>query len=58
MLLTEETKVINHKEVIANTLVSEAILEETNNYDMKNYRDNYYKNIKESQIIREKIDEK
>ena len=57
MLLTEETKVINHKEVSSNTLVGDEIREEMNNYDMMNYRDNNFKNKKESGIIKEKRDE-
>ena len=57
MLLTEETKVINHKEVSSNTLVGDEIKEEANNYDMMRYRDNNFKNKKESGIIKEKKDE-
>lgn len=57
MFLTEETTVINHKEVSSNTLVGDEIKEEANNYDMMRYRDNNFKNKKESGIIKEKKDE-
>ena len=57
MLLTEETKVINHKEVTSNTLVGDEIKEETNNYDLINYQNNNFKNKKESEHIKEKREE-
>ena len=50
MFLTEETKVINHKEVSSNTLVGDEIKEEvnTNSYDILNYQNNNFKSKKES----------
>ena len=57
MLLTEETKVINHKEVTSNTLVGDEVKEETNNYDLINYQNNNFKNKKESEHIKEKREE-
>jgi len=59
MFLTEETKVINHKEVSSNTLVGDECKEEinTNSYDMLNYQHSFIKNKKESGINKEKKDE-
>ena len=57
MLLTEETKVINHKEVTSNTLVGDEIREENNNYDMMNYQNNNFKNKKESGVLKERREE-
>ena len=59
MFLTEETKVINHKEVSSNTLVGDECKEElnTNSYDMLNYSHSHLKNKKESGINKEKKDE-
>ena len=50
MFLTEETKVINHKEVSSNTLMGDECKEEanTNSYDILNYQNNNFKNKKES----------
>ena len=67
MLLTEETKVINHKEVTSNTLVNKEINEEVNNssYNLMNYsrkeqsqsNNNNIKNKTENNISKEKMNE-
>ena len=57
MFLTEETKVINHKEVTSNTLVGDEIKEEANAYDMLNYQSNSFKNKKENSVLKEKKEE-
>ena len=55
MFLTEETKIINHKEVSSNTLVGDECKEDTNtnSFDMLNYPSTtHIKNKKESGIIK------
>ena len=58
MFLTEETKVINHKEVSSNTLVGEEIKEEANNFDLMHYQSSKsFINKKESGIMKERKEE-
>ena len=58
MFLTEETKVINHKEVSSNTLVGEEIKEEANNIDLMHYQSSKsFINKKESGIMKERKEE-
>ena len=56
MFLTEETTVINHKEVSSNTLVGDECKEENNTYDMMNFQ-NIQKTKKENKNIKDKKDE-
>ena len=59
MFLTEETTVINHKEVTSNTLVNKESNEESNinNYDILNFTSNNSKNKKDTGIYKEKKEE-
>ena len=67
MFLTEEMKVVNHKEVTSNTLVNKEINEEVNNssYNLMNYsrkeqsqsNNNNIKNKTENNISKEKMNE-
>ena len=56
MFLTEETTVINHKEVSSNTLVGDECKEENNTYDMMNFQ-NIQKAKKENKNIKDKKEE-
>ena len=56
MFLTEETTVINHKEVSSNTLVGDECKEENNTYDMMNFQ-NIQKAKKENRNIKDKKEE-
>ena len=56
MFLTEETTVINHKEVSSNTLVGDECKEENNTYDMMNFQ-NIQKTKKENKNIKDKKEE-